>query len=111
MEKKLPSVFVNKNSEKANPNNKNVFYSLNNKNLSELNNTPQLRQTINNYAIRRKINDIFSSTRFVYKAKVLITTQEEGTIKEIIISKEKDGVLTLSNKIIKYEDIIDIKMV
>ncbi len=111
MEKKLPSVFVNSGAKKIISNNRKIFYSScdidNNLSLKDDN---IVKKKIKDISIRKKINDIFSSSKFVYKAKVLITTKEEGPIKEIIISKTPDSILTLSNKKIKYEDIIEIKM-
>ena len=91
MNKKLPSVFVNVKDEPIN-NNMNLFYSRNSY----------------DFKINKKINDIFSSTHFVYKLPVLIKT-EDGEFKTSIVSKTSDALLTFDNKKIEIDKIKDIK--
>lgn len=110
MEKKLPNVYVNNSARQLKSNNKNLFYSLDQM-LDNSSLSIEPKNAIKQISVRKKISDIFSSSKFIYKIKVLIETKSEGSIKEVIISKEEDGILTLSNKKIKYEDIIDIKII
>lgn len=112
MEKKLPNVFVNSSARSIRSNNKSLFYS---KNCCESIKPPEecskSQNILNEYKINKKINDIFSSSNFVYKAKVLITTKSKGTIKEVLVAKDNLAVLTIDGKKISYNDIIDIKTI
>ncbi len=104
MNKKLPSVFVNVKDEPIN-NNMNLFYSRNSYDF-KINNEEDT--FINKLKINKKINDIFSSTHFVYKLPVLIKT-EDGEFKTSIVSKTSDALLTFDNKKIEIDKIKDIK--
>ena len=73
MEKKLPSVFANKNAKTVG-NNKKVFYSSKDDNLDIITNedrgeTPKR----NERNINQKIKDIFNSSNYIYKADVELT--------------------------------------
>lgn len=59
--------------------------------------------------VRSKIDDIFDSDSFVYKSNVVITLKDGSKIKEEIIAFKDSYLLTLSNKRININDIIDIK--
>lgn len=112
MEKKLPSVFVNNAAKKITSNNKSIFYS-NSKFQTEtiLQRDSGSKKFLEELAVKKKINDIFSSSKFIYKATVLITTKNEGSKKETLVAKLPKGLLTINNKVINYSDIIDIKMI
>lgn len=99
MEKKLPEIFHNKIEKKLN-NNNNVFYSAK---TSELDNIEE-RSELN---ILQKINKIFSSPNYVYKADVEIKTKE-NTITTKIIGRNKNYLITMDNKLIYIDDILDI---
>ncbi len=99
MNKKLPKVYVNKQEKKID-NNKETFYSekekthnLNNISLESSN------EKVNEIIIKKKINDIFTSSNFIYKTKVLIKT-DEWEKEEFIIAKSNNSLLTIENKLI-----------
>ena len=105
MNKKLPGVFANNISSSA-AHNKNVSYSdkeeikIHNKVKSE-----KLPDTMN---INQKINAIFNSSRYVYKADVNITLKDQ-VIKRRIIGKNSIHLITIDNELIPITDILDIE--
>ena len=99
MGKKLPLVFHNSINKKLR-NNDDIFYSKDDTNMVE--------EKKDRKNIRKKINDIFSSSDYVYKANVKITTND-NIFETKIIGKNKNYLITLDNKIIPIEDIIDIE--
>ena len=102
--KDLPKVFHNKTDKTFN-NNKNIFYSHNKYEESEVNTT---KQPIDSKNIIQKINDIFSSPNYVYKANVEITLRDKKVTKRII-GRNKNYIITMDNDLIPIVDIIDIK--
>lgn len=98
MNNKLPKVFQNKIDKQINNNSK-FFYSANrtleNDNKKEI------------IDVRKKINDIFSSTNYVYKASVLIKTTDKN-IETKIIGRNKNYLITMDNKTIPINEIKDI---
>lgn len=101
MEKKLPKVFANK-IEKSLKNNENVYYGKNEeKTIKKDDNSKSL-------TIYQKINRIFSSSRYVYKADVIITLKDK-TITKKIIGRNKKELITMDNEIIEIKDILDIE--
>lgn len=92
----LPKVFHNNESKKF-TNNKDVFYS---KNSTET----------DIKTIYQKINDIFSSPNYIYKANVEISLKDKTIIKRII-GRNKDYLITMDNDLIKISDILDIKTI
>ena len=103
MNKKLPEIFHNTISKKI-YNNENIFYSKN----EDANNDLIRKNDNNKKNIRKLINDIFSSSDYIYKANVLITTKD-GVIENKIIGKNQKFLITMDNKTILIDDIIDIK--
>ncbi len=101
MSKKLPEVFHNK-IEKKIRNNDDIFYSKDNI-VNEVKNEKK-----NNKNIRKIINEIFSSSDYVYKASVKITTKNEVFNKRII-GRNSKYLITMDNKTILIDDIIDIE--
>ena len=99
MGKKLPEVFHNSINKKLS-NNNDIFYSKDDTNMVE--------EKKDRKNIRKKSNDIFSSSDYVYKANVKITTSD-NSFETKIIGKNKNYLITLDNKIIPIEDIIDIE--
>ncbi len=97
--KDLPKVFHNRIDKKIN-NNKSVFYS----NSRESNKIEE----IDSKTVQQKINDIFSSPNYVYKANVDITLKDKKITKRII-GRNKDYIITMDNNLIPIKDIIDIK--
>lgn len=98
--KDLPKVFRN-NIDKKFYNNRNVYYSSNNDDVTEIK---------DNKTILQKINDIFSSPNYVYKANVEITLKDKKVTKRII-GRNKDYIITMDNVLIPISDIIDIKSI
>ena len=91
----LPKVFHNSTNKNFN-NNKNVFYSK----------SDEIKPT----NIYQKINDIFSSPSYIYKANVEITLKNKTLIKRII-GRNKDFIITMDNDLIRISDILDIKSI
>lgn len=94
--KELPKVFVS-NVNKDISNNATIYYDK--------------MQTISKPTpsdINQKINKIFSSSKYVYKADVKITTVN-GKINKKIIGRNKNELITMDNELIKISDIIDIE--
>ena len=100
MNKKLPKVFANK-IEKTINNNKNVDHVKDERKKDE-------RKKLDDLTIIEKINQIFSSSRYVYKAEVIITL-ETGKVTKKIIGRNKNELITMDNEIIKIIDILDIE--
>ena len=91
--KDLPKVFANK------------IYKDNNRDYSVSKNEEESIDTKN---INQKINDIFNSYKYVYKADVIITTNEGESIKRII-GKKDNNLITFDNELINIDTIKDIK--
>lgn len=102
--KDLPKVFHNKIDKTFN-NNKSVFYSSNKSSDNDSNNSNEL---IDKRNVLQKINSIFSSPNYVYKANVEITLKDKKVTKRII-GRNKDYIITMDNDLIPIIDIIDIK--
>jgi len=62
----------------------------------------------NKQEINKKIDNIFKSTNYIYKIKVEITLENE-TIIETIIGKKGNYLITIDNRLININTIIDIK--
>ena len=97
MEKKLPSVFANK--DVRNSNNDTVYYST----LDQKKDRPSLIGK----SVREKINSIFSSNNYIYKADVEIVFDDK-VVNKRIIGMQKDYLLTFDNEKININDIVDI---
>lgn len=104
MDKKLPKVFANK-IDKNLDNNKSVFYS-NKENLDVVDDSSRSLNTAIN--INQKINSIFSSPKYVYKADVNITTKD-GVVLKRVIGKNNTHLITIDNELIPISNIIDIE--
>ena len=103
MEKKLPKIFANK-VDKQFDNNEKVFYSKDD-NLTKANDSQR-----NENNIYQKINEIFSSERYVYKADVEIKTTNE-IIKTKIIGHNKTHLITIDDQLIPIENKEDINYI
>lgn len=95
----LPKVYHNKIDKKINNNSK-YYYSANKK--------EDLKETTDTVDIRKKINDIFRSSNFIYKANVKITTKDKNFTTKII-GRNKNYLITMDNKVISIDDIINIE--
>ena len=97
--KKLPSVFKNTLSKDIN-NNDRVYTTFQSKDI-EVNETQGLN-------VLQKINLIFNSSNYVYKANVDIKLKDKIITKQII-GKNKTHLITKENELIPISDILDIK--
>ena len=98
--KDLPKVFQN-NVNKEFKNNNSVFYSRNSIIQDEVKDSKTILQ---------KINEIFSSPNYVYKANVEITLKDKKITKRII-GRNKNYIITMDNMLIPINDILDIKSI
>lgn len=96
--KELPKVFHNKIDKKFD-NNRSVFYS---------NNTYEEDRSVDTRTVFQKINEIFSSPNYVYKANVEITLKDKKVTKRII-GRNKNYIITMDNDLIPISDIVDIR--
>lgn len=105
MEKK-PNLFVNK-IEKNFDNNDRIFYSCSDsdydvkKSLLE----KEIKRKSNN--LNKKINSIFTSSNYVYKAEVIIKFKDKEVVKKIV-GKNQKHLITMDNELIPISEIIDI---
>ena len=105
MNKKLPNIFVNKNTGIV-KNNEEFYYGKDNIN----NETKIIDNNMKDILIRKKIDDIFNSSSFIYKARVIITTKDN--YKEYtLIGRDKNKLLTIDNETILISDVLDIKKI
>ena len=113
MEKKLPKVFANPQSKKF-VNNEKVYYSKEKNDLKfDLYKETKGDNTLlnsSNKNIYQKLNDIFSSEKYVYKADVEITTKKEK-IKTKIIGQNRTHIITMDDKLIPITDIENIDFI
>lgn len=116
MEKKLPKVYANKVNKDAGNNNK-VFYSsgrdMSNSSLVKDNDTSsedrassKPKKVYKN--INQKINDIFNSSNYIYKADVEITLKD-GKVTKRIVGKNSTHLITIENELIPITDVVDIE--
>lgn len=102
MEKKLPKVFANNlNGIK---NNSTVFYSADEKSIDK----PKIEKKLKGITVEQKINEIFSSANYIYKAEVEIVLDNE-TVTKKIIGKNRKNLITMDNELIPIDNIIDIR--
>lgn len=108
MEKKLPKVFAN-SIDKELDNNEACFYSAcQESNLNEENTRKKdERFVVRGENIGQKIQSIFTSPKYVYKADVDITLKD-GKVSKRIIGKNMTHLITIDNELIPISDIIDI---
>ena len=107
MDKKLPKVFQNK-IDKDVSNNDKYYYSANKTNDNNVKESVN-KKVIKPKNINKKINEIFASPTYVYKANVEITTKN-STITTKIIGRNKSYLITMDNKTIPIDSITDIKL-
>jgi len=105
MEKKLPKVFANAIDKKLS-NNETVYYEKKEDRGIERE-TKKTNGLSDSFNLNQKINKIFGSSRYVYKADVDITLKD-GKVSKRIIGRNKNELITMDNELIKISDIIDI---
>lgn len=106
MKKDLPGIFAGK----VNRNDTNKKYAVTSSDevRIEKNDEKEYKGIPIGKNINQKINDIFSSYRYVYKADVIITTNE-GEITKKIIGKNENNLITMDNELINIDNIKDIR--
>lgn len=92
--KKLPGVFPG-NVKSTSDNNDRVVYA-------------DKKKTIKGENINKKINNIFTSSNYVYKADVTIKLKDGTCINEKVIGKNKSHLITMTGSLIPISDILDI---
>lgn len=100
---KKPELFVNK-IDKELRNNEKVYYSKEEKSEAK-NKTPK---RIIEKNINQKINSIFSSPDYVYKAEVKIKFKDREVIKKVV-GRNHSNLITMDNEVIPIKEIIDIE--
>lgn len=98
--KQIPKVFANKIEKKLD--NNNTYY----KGRGEERKINLEKKDTK--SVEQKINEIFSSPRYVYKAEVEITLKDQTIVKKII-GKNSENLITIDNETIPINDILDIK--
>ena len=99
MDKKIPKVFANRIDRKIE---NNAAYS-----ITRSDEVPFNENNVQD--INSKINQIFKSTGYVYKADVDIKLPNK-TVTKRIIGKKNGYIITIDNEMIKISDILDINM-
>lgn len=102
MKKELPKMYQNK-INKSVPSIQKVYTTINNK-QDERNNSNIKYSSI---SIDKKIDNIFSSPDYVYKADVTIITDTEE-LKRRIIARNRNNIITIDNEYIPISIIRDI---
>lgn len=103
MNKKLPGVFANKNIGDL-KNNNNVYCSYEDRSPQK---DSSARTSLIGQNVNQKINTIFKSSNYIYKADVVINL-EKGTVTKRIIGKNGTSLITSENELIPISSIIDI---
>lgn len=108
MQKKLPKVFANNLGEINN--NNTVFYSADNNDLESDRNyeTKENIKKLKGTTVTQKINEIFNSPYYIYKAEVDITL-DSGKVTKKIIGRNQQNLITMENEVIPIGTIRDIE--
>ena len=102
MEKKLPGIFAGKVDKKTG-NNEDVYYS-----SHEVRESVQQGKINDSRNVNQKINDIFNSPNYIYKADVIIKTNN-GEITKRIVGRNATHLITIENELIPLTEIKDIR--
>ena len=103
MDKKIPKVFANKVDSDGN--NEKVYHSTD----KVINDKKEISKFSFEKNINQKINDIFNSSSYVYKADVLIKLKNE-TVTKRIVGRNSTHLITMENELIPISNITDIEM-
>lgn len=110
MEKKLPGVFPGK-VKRNSGNNKQVFYSEKEEEDIHTAEEAKIEDFKFKYEknINQKINEIFKSKKYIYKADVEISLKD-GKVTKRIVGKNNKYLITMKNELIPISSILDIKL-
>jgi len=97
--RKLPNIYKNDLTRKSD-NNEELYYSFDN-----IENKEEIKEEKN---ILQKINSIFTSSNYIYKADVEIKLKDK-IVNKRVIGKNKTHLITIDNELIPISDILDIK--
>ena len=95
---RLPKIFKNDLNNICN--NKDIYYSYHDIDIT-------IEDNLDKRNIIQKINSIFNSSNYIYKANVIIKLKDKE-IKKQIIGKTKTHLITKDNELISITDIVDI---
>ena len=98
--KKLPDLYTNTFDKKID----------NSIDFISIKNEDETIKKVSNYDIREKIDNIFKSKNYIYKINVEIKLINEN-INCYVRGKTKNSVITIDNKLISINDILDIKKI
>lgn len=104
MNKELPRMYQNKINKNIN-NTQKVFSSMEREQKPK--EEKKANNTYSNIPINKKIDNIFNSYDYVYKANVTIVTDNE-TIKKTIVARDTNNLITINNEYIPISVIRDI---
>ena len=98
--KELPKMYQNKINKKIN-NIQKAYNSYDDRNITDK------TKKYSSISVEKKIDNIFSSYDYVYKADVIIETDSE-TLRKRIVARDKNNVITIDNEYIPISIIRDI---
>ena len=96
-------LFVNK-IKKTIINNKSIYYGKSDNTFERTNDDSKYTKTI-----YQKLNDIFRSRNYIYKADVIIKTNN-GEFNKIVIGRNSNYLITNESELIPIADILDIRI-
>ena len=103
MKKELPKMYQNKIKREV-PSIQKVYSTLDNR--SDIRDE-RINTRYSNISIDKKIDNIFNSSDYVYKADVTIITDNE-TLKKRIVARNRNNIITIDNEYIPISIIRDI---
>lgn len=98
MDKDLPNIFKGKVSDS------------NNQDKSILGEEKK-EKIVPQKSVDNQIRDIFNSSEFLYKADVLITLNDNNTLKKTIIGRSNNSLITIDDELIDVKDISRIELI
>lgn len=107
MEKKLPEVFKNR-IDKEVKNNKDVYYTRSTDKVEEKVSQTSFTRNVDGKNIEQKIQSIFSSPTYVYKADVELVLNDGSKLVKKIIGKNVNHLITMDNELIPITSVKDI---
>lgn len=107
MKKELPKMYQTK-INKTVPSIQKVYSTLDTRqSISDERNIPSMGTKYSSISIEKKIDNIFNSPDYVYKADVTIVTDDE-VIKRRVIARNRNNIITIDNEFIPISIIRDI---